>query len=105
MGGGEVAGTAIEMGGRVTLKAKVTKAALRCFRLCISKAARSSRPRSIEFLHDLRTDRLGPRGQLPVFATYLGGEKIAPLPFSRDLKLAVRNTTLNMIDFLVNSKG
>ena len=35
-----------------------------------------------------------------------GGEKIAPLAnLSEDLTLAARNATLNMIDFLVKTKG
>jgi formamidase len=45
-------------------------------------------------------------GEVPVFSTYLGGQKIAPLAnLSEDLTLAARNATLNMIDFLVKSKG
>ena len=49
---------------------------------------------------------LKPEGELPVFATYLGGQKIAPLAnLSEDVSLAARNATLNMIDFLVKEKG
>ena len=41
-----------------------------------------------------------------MFSTYLGGQKIAPLAnLSEDLTLAARNATLNMIDFLVKTKG
>jgi len=49
---------------------------------------------------------LKPEGELPVFDTYLGGQKIAPLAnLSEDVSLAARNATLNMIDFLVKTKG
>ena len=41
-----------------------------------------------------------------MFSTYLGGETIAPLADrSEVLALAARNATLNMIDFLVKTKG
>jgi formamidase len=43
---------------------------------------------------------------MPVFSTYLGGEKLAPLEnLSEDLTLAARNATLDMIDHLVKTKG
>ena len=41
MGGGEVAGTATEMGAKVTLQAKVIRARLPGFRPCTSKAGRT----------------------------------------------------------------
>jgi formamidase len=45
-------------------------------------------------------------GEVPLYSTYLGGQKIAPLAnLSEDLTLAARNATLNMIDFLVKTKG
>jgi formamidase len=44
--------------------------------------------------------------EVPAFSTYLGGQKIAPLAnLSEDLTLAARNATINMIDFLVKTKG
>jgi formamidase len=49
---------------------------------------------------------LKPEGEVPVFDTYLGSQKIAPLAnLSEDVSLAARNATLNMIDFLVKEKG
>jgi formamidase len=49
---------------------------------------------------------LKPEGELPPFSTYLGGQKIAPLAnLSEDVSLAARNATLNMIDYLVKTKG
>jgi formamidase len=106
MGGGEVAGTAIEMGAKVTLQAKVIPAALRGLRPCTSKAARSSRnsprrvsTRSLGF-------RLSPKARCRCFPPTLVARRIAPLAnLSEDLTLAARNATLNMIDFLVKTKG
>ena len=41
-----------------------------------------------------------------MFSTYLDSQKIASLAnLSEDLTLAARNATLNMIDFLVETKG
>jgi len=49
---------------------------------------------------------LKPEGELPVFSTYLDSQKITSLAnLSEDLTLAARNATLNMIDFLVETKG
>jgi formamidase len=106
MGGGEVAGTAIEMGGRVTLRAKVTPGG-------------ASLLSTVHFEGDDQLKKLAPSsfyavsglplksaGEMPVFDSYLGGEKIAPLEnLSEDLTLAARDATLNMIDFLVKTKG
>ncbi len=106
MGGGEVAGTAIEMGGRVTMKAKVIPGG-------------ASLQTTMHFEGDSQLKDLAPssfyaisglpikqEGDVPVFSTYLGGEKIAPLAnLSEDLTLAARNAVLNMIDYLVKTKG
>lgn len=106
MGGGEVAGTAIEMGAKVTLQVEVIPGG-------------ASRLQTVHFEGDGQLKKLAPssfyavsglplkpEGELPVFSTYLGGEKIAPLAnLSEDLTLAARNATLNMIEFLVKTKG
>jgi formamidase len=106
MGGGEVAGTAIEMGAKVRLEAKIIPGG-------------ASRYSTVHFEGGSQLKNLAPgsfyavtglplkrEGEVPVFSTYLGGQKIAPLAnLSEDLTLAARNATLNMIDFLVKSKG
>jgi formamidase len=105
MGGGEVAGTAIEMGARVTLKARVIPGG----------AASLS---TVHFEGDAQLKKLAPssfyaitglpikaKGEMPVFSTYLGGQKIKPLEnMSEDLTLAARNATMDMIDFLMRTK-
>jgi formamidase len=106
MGGGEVAGTAIEMGAKVRLQAKVIPGG-------------ASRISTMHFEGDGQLKKLAPssfyavtglplkqEGEVPLYSTYLGGQKIAPLAnLSEDLTLAARNATLNMIDFLVKTKG
>lgn len=106
MGGGEVAGTAIEMGGRVTLKAKVTKGGASLLSTVHFEGGSQLKDLAPSSFYAISGLSLKPEGELPVFATYLGGEKIAPLAnLSEDLTLAARNATLNMIDFLVKTKG
>ena len=106
MGGGEVAGTTIEMGAKVTLQAKVIPGgASRLSTMHFEGGAqlKNLAPSSFYAVTGLP---IKPEGELPVFSTYLGGEKIAPLAnLSEDLTLAARNATLNMIDFLVKTKG
>jgi len=106
MGGGEVAGTAIEMGAKVTLRAKVIPGgASRLSTMHFEGGAQLKKlaPSSFYAVTGLP---LKPEGEVPVFSTYLGGHKIAPLAnLSEDLTLAARNATLNMIDFLVKTKG
>jgi formamidase len=105
MGGGEVAGTGIEMGAKVRLQAKVIPGG-------------ASRLSTMHFEGGSQLKKLAPSSfyavtglplkpkVVPVFATYLGGQKIVPLAnLSEDLTLAARNATLNMIDFLVKTKG
>ena len=106
-GGGEVSGTAIEMGAKVTLRAKVLPGMASLLSTMhfegnggqLKKLAPSS-------FYAVSGLPLKPEGELPAFSTYLGGQKIAPLAnLSEDVSLAARNATLNMIDFLVATKG
>lgn len=104
-GGGEVAGTAIEMGARVTLEAQVIPGG-------------ASKLSAMHFEGDAQLKKLAPssfyavtglplksQGEVPAFSTY-NGEKITSLEnLSEDLTLAARNALLNMIDFLVDTKG
>ena len=106
MGNGEVAGTTIEMGAKVRLQAKVIPGgASRITTMHIEGGAQLKKlaPSSFYSISGLPIKR---EGEVPVFSTYLGGKKIAPLAnLSEDLTLAARNATLNMIDFLVKTKG
>ena len=105
-GGGEVCGTAIEMGAKVTLKAEVMQgmgSLLTTMHFEGGSQLKNLAPGSFYAISGLP---LKPEGEVPVFDTYLGGQKIAPLAnLSEDVSLAARNATLNMIDFLVKTKG
>ena len=106
-GGGEVCGTAIEMGAKVTMRAKVLPGMASLLSTMHFEGSEGQlkklAPSSFYAVSGLP---LKPEGQLPPFSTYLGGQKIAPLAnLSEDVSLAARNATLNMIDFLVKTKG
>jgi len=106
MGSGEVAGTAIEMAAKVTLRAKVIPgggARLSTMHVEGDSQLKKLAPSSFYAVSGLP---LKPEGELPVFSTYLDSQKITSLAnLSEDLTLAARNATLNMIDFLVETKG
>jgi formamidase len=106
-GGGEVCGTAIEMGAKVTMRAKVLPGMASLLSTMHFEGSgdqlKKLAPSSFYAVSGLP---LKPEGELPAFSTYLGGQKIAPLAnLSEDVSLAARNATLNMIDFLVTTKG
>jgi formamidase len=106
MGGGEVAGTAIEMGAKVTLRAKVIPGGASLLSTVHFEGGPQLKKLAPSSFYAVSGLSLKPEGELPIFDTYLGGQKIAPLAnLSEDLTLAARNATLNMIDFLVKTKG
>ena len=106
MGGGEVAGTAIEMGAKVRLRARVIPGGASLLTTTHFEGDSQLKKLAPSSFYAVNGLPLKPEGELPVFSTYLGGEKIAPLAnLSEDLTLAARNATLNMIDFLVKTKG
>ena len=106
MGNGEVAGTTIEMGAKVTLQARVIPGgASRITTMHVEGGAQLKKLAPSSF-YSISGLPIKPEGEVPVFSTYLGGKKIAPLAnLSEDLTLAARNATINMIDFLVKTKG
>src|SRR5215475_3999164 len=106
-GGGEVCGTAIEMGAKVTMRAKVLPGRASLLSTMHFEGSEGQlkklEPSSFYAVSGLP---LKPEGELPPFSTYLGGQRIAHLAnLSEDVSLAARNATLNMIDFLVATKG
>jgi formamidase len=106
MGGGEVAGTGIEMGAKVRLQAKVIPGGASRLSTMHFEGGGQLKQLAPSSFYAISGLPIKPEGDVPVFSTYLGGQKIAPLAnLSEDLTLAARNATLNMIDFLVNSKG
>jgi formamidase len=105
-GDGEVSGTAIEMGARVTVRVDVRKGA----------GAEITSPH-FEGGSQLKTIApskfyatiglpLKESGQVPIYVTYIDGEKIGPLTnLSEDLTLAARNALIEMIDYMAAEHG
>jgi formamidase len=105
-GGGEVAGTAIEMGAKVTLQAKVIPSMASLLTTMHFEGGSQLKTIAPASFYAVSGLPLKPEGELPAFDTYLGGQKIAPLAnLSEDVSMAARNATLNMIDYLVKTKG
>jgi formamidase len=106
-GDGEVAGTAIEMGAKVTVRTAIRK----------GMAALMKRGPHFEGgsqLKALEPDKFyatvgyptKAAGEIPPYVTYLDSKKIAPLSnLSEDLTLAARNSLIEMIDWLEKTKG
>jgi formamidase len=105
-GDGEVSGTAIEMGARVTVRVDVRK-------------GQGTQIKSPQFEGDDQLREIAPSkfyatvglplkkaGEVPVYVTYIDGEKIGPLTnLSEDLTLAARNALIDMIDYIVRKHG
>ncbi|MFO1318964.1 MAG: acetamidase/formamidase family protein [Burkholderiales bacterium] len=106
-GDGEVAGTAIEMGAKVTVRTEVRKGMAHLMKNGPHFEGGSQ-------LKKLEPDRfyatvgypLKPAGSIPPYSSYIDGKIMGPLSnLSEDLSLAARSALLNMIDWLVKTKG
>ena len=94
------------MGARVTLKAEIRPGMAALLSTMHFEGGAQLKHLAPSSFYAVSGLPLKPEGELPSFATYLGGQKIAPLAnLSEDVSLAARNATLNMIDFLVKTKG
>lgn len=105
-GDGEVAGTAIEMGARVTVVTEILE----------GEGANITQPHfeGGAQLKETMPSRfyattgfpIKEKGKVPPFLTYLDSEKIADLEnLSEDLTLAARDALIQMIDYLVREQG
>jgi formamidase len=106
-GDGEVAGTAIEMGAKVTVRTEIRK----------GMAAMMKNGPHFEGgsqLKKLEPDAfyatvgypLKKAGEIPPYSSYIDGKIMGPLSnLSEDLSLAARSALINMIDWLVKAKG
>lgn len=106
-GDGEVAGTAIEIGAKVTVRTQIRKGMASLMKSGPHFEGGSQ-------LKKLEPDRFHAtvgyptkaEGEVPPYTTYLDSKKIAPLGnLSEDLTLAARRSLIEMIDWLVASKG
>ena len=105
-GDGEVAGTAIEMGGRMTVTARVVEDPPD-----LSRGPHYEGPASVlripsERFYAVTGFPLKETGSVPADLAYLGSPKIADLGnLSADINLAARNALAGMIDYIVAEYG
>lgn len=105
-GDGEVSGTAIEMGAKVTVRTEIRKG--------MASVVKTPHFEGGSQMKQLAPDRfyatvgypLKAAGEIPPYSTYLDSKKIAPLTnLSEDLTQAARHSLIEMIDWLVKTKG
>ncbi len=102
-GNGEVSGTAIETGARVTEVRQGLGASVKVPHFEGGAQLVKLAPTSFYATTGLP---LKQAGEVPVYATYLDSKKIESLTnLSEDLALAARNALLEMIDYMVRTKG
>ena len=105
-GDGEVAGTAIEMGGRMTVTTRVVEDPPE-----LSRGPHYEGPASVlripsERFYAVTGFPLKAKGSVPADLAYLDSPKIAGLSnLSSDINLAARNALAAMIDYIVSEYG
>lgn len=106
-GDGEVAGTAIEMGAKVTVRTEIRKG-------MASLMKHGPHFEGGSQLKKLEPDAfyatvgypLKKAGEIPPYSSYIDGKIMGPLTnLSEDLSLAARSALMSMIDWLVQTKG
>lgn len=101
-GDGEVSGTAIEMGARVTVRVDVRKGEGAQVKMPQFEGGAQLKAIAPSKFYATVGLPLKNAGDVPVYVTYLDGEKIGPLAnLSEDLTLAARNALIEMIDYMV----
>jgi formamidase len=105
-GDGEVSGTAIEMGAKVTVVTEVLKGMGTFVKVPHFKGGAQLKKLEPTSFYGTTGVPLKKAGEVPIYSTYIDGEKIAPLTnLSEDLTLAARNALLEIIDYMVKEKG
>ena len=105
-GDGEVAGTAIEMGGRMTVTTRVVEDPPD-----LSRGPHYEGPASVlgipsEHFYAVTGFPLKAKGSVPAELAYLDSAKIAHLSnLSSDINLAARNALASMIDYIMSEYG
>jgi formamidase len=105
-GDGEVSGTAIEMGAKVTLVTEIRSGEAR--NLSSPQVEGGTQIRDMEpvAFHQTVGLPLKMAGEVPPFLTYIDSQKIADLEnLSEDLTLSARHALVQMIDYIVREHG
>ncbi|RDD60545.1 acetamidase/formamidase family protein [Ferruginivarius sediminum] len=105
-GDGEVSGTAIEMGAEVTVATEIRRGEAAQVKVPHFEGGDELKRLAPSEFYATTGFPLKEQGEVPVFSTYLDGEKIGPLEnLSEDLTLAARNALVALIDWMVEEKG
>ena len=105
-GDGEVSGTAIEIGAKVTVVTEVRKGLGASVKVPHFEGGAQLKQLAPTAFYATTGVPLKKSGEVPVYTAYLESEKIASLAnLSEDLMLAARNALLEMIDYMVKTKG
>lgn len=105
-GDGEVAGTAIEMGAKVTVRTEIRKGMASLVKTPHFEGGSQIKALEPDAFYATVGYPLKSPGEALPYTTYLDSKKIAPLSnLSEDLTLAARHSLIQMIDWLVKTKG
>jgi len=105
-GDGEVSGTAIEMGAKVTLVTQVRKGEAANVKVPHFEGGDQLVKLAPTEFYATTGFPLKGKGEIPPYHTYLDSAKIGPLEnLSEDLTLAARNALIELIDWMVRTKG
>ncbi len=105
-GDGEVAGTAIEMGARVSVVTEIRPGGGKLVDIPHFEGGAQLKKLAPSAFYATTGLPTKSAGEVPPYATYIDGEKLGPLTnLSEDLTLAARNALIEMIDYLVAERG
>ena len=105
-GDGEVSGTAIEMGAKVTVRTEIRKGMASVVRTPHFEGGSQLKQLAPDQFYATVGYPLKNAGEVPPYSTYLDSKKIAPLTnLSEDLTQAARHSLIEMIEWLVKTKG
>ncbi|MFQ5898543.1 MAG: acetamidase/formamidase family protein [Candidatus Methylomirabilia bacterium] len=105
-GDGEVSGTAVEMGAKVTVKTEVRKGLGAFVKVPHFEGGAQLKQLEPTSFYATTGVPLKKAGEVPIYETYLDSKKIGPLTnLSEDLTVAARNALLEIIDYMVREKG
>lgn len=105
-GDGEVSGTAIEMGAVVTVKVEIRKGLGAYVKVPHFEGGAQLKKLAPEKFYATTGFPLKKAGTIPIYLTYLDSKKLRPLTaLSEDLTMAARNALLEIIDYMVRTKG
>jgi formamidase len=105
-GDGEVSGTAIEMGAKVTLVTEIRSG--QATEVTSPQVEGGAQIKNMEpsSFHQTIGFPIKGKGEVPPFLTYIDSQKITDLEnLSEDLTLAARHALLQMIDHIVRNYG